>query len=148
MGPWWQWSGLGIAAVAFVIYNINVNRANSRALEALRTEFRGRPQADLERWFQTGWAGLGVPEDRVVTILEPIAKILQCDLTQLHPEDSFTGTLRWRGSTFLSADDDNPWDDFVEEQLPAICGGPDKAIEVIHRIEEDPTLAALVQVAA
>ena len=45
----------------------------------------------------------------------------------------------------MGMDDDSPWDEYFESDLPALCGGQDKALEVLHRIQSAPTLAALVQ---
>jgi hypothetical protein len=147
MGPWQQWTFLGVIAVLSVAHSIWLDRANGRVLRSLKAEFARRPRLDLETW-SARWAEMGLPQGRLLDLLRPVAKVLECDVTQLQPSDSFTGTLRWRGKTFLGVDDANPWDEYLEEDLPAVCGGLEKSADVMLRIEGNPTLAALVEAAA
>lgn len=48
----------------------------------------------------------------------------------------------------MGIDDSNPWDGYWEQDFPEACGGPEKAVQVVKRIEADPTLANLVAAVA
>src|SRR5262245_34255040 len=125
------------ATAVFIAYSVHLNRTNKRTLESQRAQFRNRPPLDPESWFAREFGGLGVSKERVEAILQPVATTMGCSVTQLLSSDSFEGNLRWRGRTFLGIDDDNPWDDFVEQSLPSLCGSEEKLSSVIAGLQEN-----------
>lgn len=140
---------LAIPVVLGVLaYSVYLNRRNRRTLERQQADFRSRPVREQAAWFNEEFAGLGLSQDRVASLLAPVAQKMDCDITQLSASDSFDGSLQWRGKTFLGIDDDNPWDDYVEQTLPEVCGSHEKAMDVVQRIEGNPTLAELIKAVA
>src|SRR5690606_13539743 len=85
------WIIVGVIGVGFAGYLVLLSRKNSKAIAAQRSVFQGRERSEIDPWHARYFVDTGLPSEELVRILQPIADAMQCDVTQLRPDDSFTG---------------------------------------------------------
>lgn len=95
------------------------------------------------RWYETHFADSGMGLVPLARLLEPVADAMGCHITQLRADDSFQGTLKYRGTSFLRLYDDDPLEGYAVFDLPRLLGGTERTGATLKAIRADPTLLAL-----
>ena len=96
-------------------------------------------------WYERHWAVHGVSAEAARRALRPLATRLGCDLTQLLPNDSLSGSLSLRAISFCGLDPDSAIEEYCERDLPALIPGGEARIDEL-RLTRDSALIAFVGV--
>jgi hypothetical protein len=136
------WIPVGVIGLLGV-YSLIVFIVNRRARAARMLGFVSREQGDVSEWFRENFGGAGLDEQECVKVLEPVAKAIGCEVTQLRSDDAFLGSLRFRGMRWLGIDGDDPLEDYLEYELSLVIGET-RADAVQERAEHLSTLRDFV----
>jgi hypothetical protein len=116
--------------------------ANRRRLVMLRT----RPTMPESEWYERYWASTQILLPSVRAALVPLAKRLGCDITQLLPDDSLSGTLSLRTFSFFGLDPDSAIEEYCDHDFPGLVAGGEQRIAESD-LTRDSTLLAFARFA-
>ena len=115
-----------------------------RAMDKRRARLMDRPADDVETWFRTHYASLGIDRQLVIATLSKLATTLKCDMTRILPTDSFDDELGLKNLWPIQIDADDELTYFSEVELEELLGGSASA-DQLESVRESTTIEELLR---